>query len=84
MLTPRTSFVSSQDHVEVAVHDYGGDGHPTIFIHGTGLVSRMWEPVITRLGEEFRAICVDLRGDFLDVRREPYPVTSMYAELRAL
>ena len=62
MLTPRTSFVSSEDHVEVAVHDYGGDGHPTIFIHGTGLVSRMWEPVITRLGEEFRAICVDLRA----------------------
>ena len=62
MLTPRTSFVSSEDHVEVAVHDYGGDGHPTIFIHGTGLVSRMWEPVITRLGEEFRAICVDFRA----------------------
>ena len=50
MLTPRTSFVSSEDQVEVAVHDYGGNGHPTIFIHGTGLVSRMWEPVIRRLG----------------------------------
>ncbi len=62
MLTPRTSFVSSEDQVEVAVHDYGGNGHPTIFIHGTGLVSRMWEPVIRRLGEEFRAICVDLRA----------------------
>ena len=62
MLTPRTSFVSSEDQVEVAVHDYGGKGHPTIFIHGTGLISRMWEPVIARLGKEFRALCVDLRA----------------------
>jgi len=62
MLTPRTRFIASEDQVVVAAHDYGGTGHPTIFVHGTGLVSRMWEPVIMKLGEEFRAICVDLRA----------------------
>jgi pimeloyl-ACP methyl ester carboxylesterase len=62
MSDPLTSFVSSEDGVEVAVHDYGGPGHPTVFVHGTGLISRMWEPIIERLGPDFRAICVDLRA----------------------
>jgi len=62
MREPVTSFVSSEDGVEVAIHDYGGQGHPTIFVHGTGLASRMWEPIIERLGANFRAICVDLRA----------------------
>jgi pimeloyl-ACP methyl ester carboxylesterase len=62
MSEPLTSFVSSKDGVEVAIHDYGGQGHPTIFVHGTGLTSRMWEPIIERLGADFRAICVDLRA----------------------
>ena len=62
MHNPRSHFVSSEDQVQVAVHDYGGSGHPTLFVHGTGLVSRMWEPIINRLGSDFRAICVDLRA----------------------
>ena len=62
MHEPHSHFVSSEDQVQVAVHDYGGPGHPTLFVHGTGLVSRMWEPIIDRIGGEFRAICVDLRA----------------------
>ncbi|HJL98959.1 MAG: alpha/beta hydrolase [Acidimicrobiales bacterium] len=62
MREPHSHFVSSEDQVQVAVHDYGGAGHPTLFVHGTGLVSRMWEPIINRLGSDFRAICVDLRA----------------------
>ncbi|MBM45094.1 MAG: hypothetical protein CL458_02450 [Acidimicrobiaceae bacterium] len=62
MSEPQTLFVPSQDQVKVAVHDYGGSGHPTLFVHGTGLVSRMWEPIINKLGPDFRAICVDLRA----------------------
>ena len=48
-------------NIEVAIHDYGGSGHPTVFVHGTGLVSRMWEPVMELLGSNFRPIGVDLR-----------------------
>ena len=62
MHEPHSYFVSSEDRVQVAVHDYGGPGHPTLFVHGTGLVSRMWEPIINNLGNDFRAICVDLRA----------------------
>ena len=62
MKRPTTKFVTSDNGVKVAAHDYGGDGKPTLFVHGTGLVSRMWEPIIDGIGEEFRAICIDLRA----------------------
>ena len=61
MREPSTDKIFSADGIEVAVHDYGGPGHPTIFVHGTGLVSRMWEPVMELLGSNFRPIGVDLR-----------------------
>jgi len=71
---PATTHVKSEDGVHVAVHDYGGSGTPTVFVHGTGLVSRMWDPVIERLPpERFRALAVDLRGH--GASRVPVDVT---------
>ena len=61
MREPSTNKILSADGIEVAIHDYGGSGHPTVFVHGTGLVSRMWEPVMELLGSNFRPIGVDLR-----------------------
>lgn len=58
---PETTLVASHGGVDVAAHDYGGEGRPMVFVHGTGLCSRMWEPVIARL-PEVRAIGVDLRA----------------------
>lgn len=84
---PRTTHVASEDGVEVAVHDYGGPGTPTVFVHGTGLVSRMWEPVIERLPpDRFRALAVDLRAH--GASRAPSDVTftdhRMVADLTAV
>ncbi|MCP5028073.1 MAG: alpha/beta hydrolase [Actinomycetia bacterium] len=63
MREPTTILIPSEDGVEVAVHDYGGSGQPTLFLHGTGLCSRMWEPVMEQLPEAvFRPVGVDLRG----------------------
>lgn len=62
MHQPETTLVGSHGGVEVAVHDYGGDGRPMLFVHGTGLCSRMWEPVIALLPPEVRAVGVDLRA----------------------
>ena len=60
---PVTTFVRSTDGVEVAVHDHGGTGIPAVFVHGTGLCSRMWDPVIERLPPGLlHAYGVDLRG----------------------
>ncbi len=58
-----TRFVPSTDGVEVAVHDSGGPGHPLVAVHGTGMVARMWEPVLRALpADALRVLYVDLRG----------------------
>ncbi len=90
LLTPQTVYVPSDDGVEVAVHDYGGAGHPgrpMVFVHGTGLSSRMWEPVISRLpAGTIRPLAVDLRGH--GATRTPAGVTffdhRMVADLTAV
>ncbi len=63
MHVPTTSHVASVGGTAVAVHDYGGEGTPTLFVHGTGMCGRMWEPVMDRLPlEHVRPLVIDLRG----------------------
>ncbi|MEA3215942.1 MAG: hypothetical protein QOJ19_2098, partial [Acidimicrobiia bacterium] len=85
--SPITSHVPSADGVEVAVHDYGGSGRPLVLVHGTGLCSRMWEPVLEHLPPgAVRALAVDLRGH--GSTRTPAEVTftedRMVADLGAV
>jgi pimeloyl-ACP methyl ester carboxylesterase len=61
--SPITTYVASENGVGVAVHDFGGPGHPLVLVHGTGMCSRMWEPVVERLqARSVRPLAVDLRG----------------------
>ena len=63
MHEPVLNYVASTDGVDVAVHDYGGDGPTALFVHGTGMCARMWEPVVRRLAPaSLRVLTVDLRG----------------------
>lgn len=87
MRQPLTTYVPSRQGVEVAAHDYGGDGRPLLFLHGTGLCSRTWEPVMARLPlDAVRPIAVDLRGH--GASRTPGAVTfadhDMVADLSAV
>jgi pimeloyl-ACP methyl ester carboxylesterase len=62
-VTAVTTYVKSDDGVDVAVHDSGGSGHPLVAVHGTGMVARMWEPVLGLLpADQVRILYVDLRG----------------------
>lgn len=71
MREPQLQLVPSEDGVVVAVHDYGGGGVPVLFLHGTGMCGRMWEPVIDRLpADRMRFLTVDLRGHGLTVTPE--------------
>ena len=38
-----------RDQVTLVVHDWGGDGAPTLLAHPTGFHGRVWAPVATRL-----------------------------------
>jgi len=39
-----------------------GLGPPIIFLHGMSWDRRIWQPVIARLSDRFRCVCVDLPG----------------------
>ncbi len=57
-----TALFPSSQGVHVAVHDWGGDGPPLVFIHATGLHAHVYLPMVQRLRSEFRCIGIDLRG----------------------
>ncbi|MDA3040835.1 MAG: alpha/beta hydrolase [Actinomycetota bacterium] len=68
MHEPARIEVPSVDGVVLAVHDYGGSGKPVLFVHGTGMCSRMWEPILDRLpADRLRFLTVDLRGHGLTI-----------------
>jgi pimeloyl-ACP methyl ester carboxylesterase len=49
--------------VELAVHDWGGDGPPALLAHPTGFHGRVWAPVAARLvARGRRVLSFDFRG----------------------
>ena len=61
-----TSYVASTDDVQVAVHDFGGDGPLVVFCHATGFCGLTWLPlldaVLDRLAVPVRAVAIDFRA----------------------
>lgn len=62
----QTTSVASTDGVEVAVHDFGGDGRLLVFCHATGFCGLTWRPmidaVLDRLTVPVRAVALDFRA----------------------
>jgi pimeloyl-ACP methyl ester carboxylesterase len=54
-------LVSSTDGVQVAVHDFGGDGPPVVFSHATGLLGMLYQPLAHELGG-YHGFAIDYRG----------------------
>jgi len=42
--------------------DWGGSGHPVLFLHGGGLNAHTWDVVALMLRERYRCIALDQRG----------------------
>lgn len=42
--------------------DWGGNGHPIVFLHGGGLNAHTWDVVALMLRERYRCIALDQRG----------------------
>ena len=62
MLSPETFFVPSTDGVEVAVHDYGGQGRLLMLNHATGFCGQVWQPMIELLRTGFHCVAMDFRA----------------------
>lgn len=57
-----TRRIASSDGVELAVHDFGGDGPTILFAHATGFHGLVWSPLIDHLLDRFHCVAVDFRG----------------------
>jgi pimeloyl-ACP methyl ester carboxylesterase len=55
-------MVDRGDGTRVALHDFGGEGPPLLFAHGTGFHGLIWKPVADQLRDDFHCWAVDLRG----------------------
>lgn len=60
--TASPTFIESTDGVQVAVHDFGGDGPLLILSHATGFCAHLWLPMTETLTEHFHCIGLDYRG----------------------
>ncbi len=61
-LAPTSIRVGGANGVGINVWDYGGEGTPLLLAHCTGTHGRMWDPVVQRLGPQFRVYAPDTRG----------------------
>jgi len=52
----------SSDHVNVAVHDFGGSGRALLFSHATGFHAHCYLPIADRLDDRFHSYALDYRG----------------------
>lgn len=53
--------VGTDDGVEIAWYDFGGDGPDLLLAHATGFHAHAWLPVVERLRAHFRCVAFDER-----------------------
>lgn len=54
--------MKSTQGVDVAVHDFGGEGPLLVMAHATGLHGMVYEPLARHLQSHFRCVAFDFRG----------------------
>lgn len=52
----------TDDGVDIAWYDFGGDGPDLLLAHATGFHGHVWLPVVERLRARFRCVAFDERG----------------------
>lgn len=52
----------SSDHINVAVHEFGGSGRPLLLSHATGFHAHCYLPLADRLSDHFTSYALDYRG----------------------
>lgn len=57
-----TRTVAAVDGVQIAVHDFGGQGHPLLIAHATGMCGAMYAALADELQGRFHVYALDFRG----------------------
>lgn len=81
---PQSKFAAGPGGMKIHFRDQGNpDGTPIILVHGTSASLHAWEPLVERLGGEFRLITYDQPGHGL-TGEEPDNDYSARGMMRAL
>jgi len=59
---PQPTTITGYGGVKLQVWDYGGAGAPLLFAHCTGTLGRIWDVVVAELGDTYRILAPDTRG----------------------
>ena len=67
-------------------YDFFGSGNvPVVFLNGIAMTISHWKPVAAAMGENYRCLCHDMRGQTLsDKPPGPYSLSLHARDLRAL
>jgi pimeloyl-ACP methyl ester carboxylesterase len=79
--------VVSSDGLRLAASTRGVAGTPIVFLHGYPDTKAVWEPVVDRLGDGYRAITYDMRGagaSSAPSDREGYRIARLVDDLVAV
>ncbi len=57
-----TTYISSTNNVQLALHDFGGSGDPVFLSHATGFHAHCFDPIAALLSESFHCMGIDYRG----------------------
>lgn len=61
-MTSTEQRISSTDGVDLALHDFGGDGPPLLLCHATGFHARAYQPFVSALTDAYHVWGFDFRG----------------------
>jgi pimeloyl-ACP methyl ester carboxylesterase len=62
MPEPRRHTIFAEDGLALNVWEHEGSGPPLLLTHCTGMLGRIWDPVVRRLAGRYRVIAPDMRG----------------------
>lgn len=80
----RDLFVDSGG-IRLAVRDYGGEGHPLVFVHGgPGPNLALWDAFARRMAPGFRCVAYDQRGHGRSADADGYAYPALAADIRAV
>lgn len=77
------SSLVTADGTTIAYTDHGGDGPPTLLVHGITESSAQWDPIVTRLADR-RVVTMDLRGHGESGTAERYDLEAMAGDVVAV
>lgn len=78
------SSIPAADQTSISFSDNGGDNAAVLLVHGITESSVSWDPIVDRLGADYRVITIDLRGHGASGTADRYDLEAMAGDVVAV